>query len=58
MVVLIIVFVYSVLIVMVPKTRIPNFYVKWMIYDNVNGFILGMSLLFGIFMYVMQKFVW
>lgn len=58
MIVFIIVFIYSILITVVPATRISDFYLSWMYHTNVNFFVLGMSFAFGIFMYVMQKFVW
>jgi len=58
MIVLVIILVYSILITVVPATRIPNFYVSFMDHTNINFFVLGISLAFGIFMYLMQKYVW
>ena len=57
MVVLVIVFTYSVLLTIVPDARISIFNLSWMYAERLNVFVLGMALLFGIFMYSAQKFV-
>lgn len=56
MVVLILVFIYNILICVVPESRIPlffleNFDMRW------QGLICGMGCAYGIFMYVVQKFL-
>ena len=53
-----IIFIYSVLIVMVPAARIPIFNM-WDLNNSAsfNGMMLGLALIFGIFMYVEQKFM-
>jgi hypothetical protein len=58
MVVLVVVLIYSILITVVPATRIPDFMLSWMNNTNINFFVLGMSFGFGIFIYLMQKYVW
>jgi hypothetical protein len=58
MIVLVVVLIYSILITVLPATRIPDFFLSWMTHTNINFFVLGMSFAFGIFIYVMQKFVW
>lgn len=56
-IILIFVFVYSVLLVIVPGARLDIFEISWMESQRLNGFILGISLLFGIFIYVVQKYI-
>lgn len=55
MIVLFISITYSIIIVMVPAARIPIFNVEYMNYDNINGFVLGMALGFGLFIFILQK---
>jgi len=57
MIVLVIVFVYSVLICVVPDARLGIFELSYMNVSRVNGFVLGIALLFGFFMYGSQKFI-
>jgi hypothetical protein len=57
MVVLVIVFAYSVLLAIVPDARISIFKLSWMTSERLNIFLLGMGLAFGIFIYCAQKFV-
>lgn len=56
MIVLILVFTYDILICMVPESRIPDFMIGE--FDiTYRGTICGMAIAFGLFMYVLQKFV-
>lgn len=57
MVVLVIVFAYSVLLAIVPDARISIFRLSWMTSERLNVFLLGIALAFGIFIYCAQKFV-
>ena len=57
MVVLVIVFSYSVLLAIVQDERISIFKLAWMTSERLNVFVLGMGLLFGIFIYSAQKFL-
>ena len=57
MIILFIVFTYSVLLTVVPGARISIFEVSWMSNDRLNGFVLGISLLFSAFIYACQKFI-
>jgi len=57
MVVLVIVFTYSVLLTIVPDARLNIFNISWLTDERLNIFVLGMSLLFGFFIYSAQKFV-
>lgn len=57
MVVLFIVGAYSILLVIVPESRLSIFEVSYMLSSKLNGFVLGLSFAFGIFMYCCQKFI-
>lgn len=57
MIVLVIIFSYSFIIVVVPDARLSIFEVSWMTVDRLNWFVLGISLLFGFFIYSVQKFI-
>lgn len=57
MIVLVLVFAYSVLLAIVPDARLSLFNLSWMTAERLNIFVLGMALLFGIFMYLAQKFM-
>lgn len=50
--------IYTILIVFVPDTRIPDFFLIHIHSTNLEGFILGMGLLFGLAIYLLQKGVW
>ncbi len=58
MVVLVVVYTYSVLIVMVPEARLADFKVSFMESTKLNGFVLGIAMLFSFMMYGLQKFLW
>jgi hypothetical protein len=58
MIVFVVIILYSSLIVMVPDTRIPDFFLSYMYDEGLNGFVLGMGFAFGLFIYFMQKAVW
>lgn len=55
MIVLVLVFVYSVLITVVPETRLVIFEISWMNSEKLNLYILGNGLLFSFFICVAQK---
>jgi hypothetical protein len=57
MIVLFIVFTYCVLLTVVPESRWDEFDVSFMISERLNGFILGISILFSAFIYGVQKFI-
>lgn len=57
MIVLVVVFVYSVLITVVPDARLILFELSWMNSDRLNCFVLGIALLFSLFIYGAQKFI-
>jgi len=57
MIVLAIALIYSIIIVIAPSARIPLFDIEYMSYDNINGFVLGVALGFGIFIFSFQKLV-
>jgi magnesium-transporting ATPase (P-type) len=57
MIVLVLVFGYSVLLAIVPDARISIFKLDWMNAERLNVFVLGIALLFGFFMYSVQKFI-
>jgi len=56
--VFIFVFTYSVLICIVPAARLADFGLDFMVYNDINGFVLGISLAFGLTIYGLQKLVW
>ena len=58
MIVFIVVMIYTILIVMVPATRIGNFFIIHIHDANLEAFILGMGLLFGLAIYFLQKCLW
>lgn len=57
MFVLIFVLTYSILLVICPEARLSIFNLGWMTSQRLNGFILGISFLFGFFIYGVQKFI-
>lgn len=57
MIVLFIAFTYCVLITVVPDSRLVVFEISWMGSERLNGFILGISILFSVFIYSVQKFI-
>jgi len=57
MIVLFISLAYSSIIVMVPEARLSLFKVEFMNFDNLNGYILGLSWTFGIFIFLLNKLV-
>lgn len=57
MVVLFISLAYSILIVIVPNSRLELFKVQYLDNEKVNGFVLGIALAFGISIFVLQKAV-
>jgi len=58
MIILVIVLVYAILILAAPVTRFSQFFIVMMDDMRVNGFVLGMGLLFGLTVLILQKFVW
>ena len=58
MVVLVVVYTYSVLIVIVPEARLAEFNVSFMESTKLNGFVLGIAMLFSFMMYGLQKYLW
>jgi hypothetical protein len=57
MVVLFISLAYSILIVIVPSSRLELFKVQYLDNETVNGFVVGIALAFGISIFVLQKAV-
>jgi cation-transporting ATPase 13A3/4/5 len=57
MLVLFISLTYSILIVMIPQARLAVFSVNFMDNEKVNGFVLGIALAFGLFIFVLEKVV-
>ena len=57
MIVLFVVFTYCVLLTVVPDSRLVLFEISWMGSERLNGFVLGISLLFSFFMFGVQKFI-
>lgn len=57
MVVLLVVLTYSIIIIVVPKSRLSLFKIIHMDYQPMNYFVLGLSLGFGFFIYLNQKFI-
>jgi magnesium-transporting ATPase (P-type) len=55
MVVLILSLTYSILIVILPQARLAVFQVKYLDSGNINGFVLGVALGFGIFIFILEK---
>lgn len=58
MVIFVIVFVYTCLIVVVTSTRLPEFMVLYINDEQTCGFILGIAVMFGVVIYLLQKLVW
>jgi hypothetical protein len=42
---------------MVPNARIDRFFITMIEQTNIEGFIFGIAVLFGFFIYVAQKFI-
>jgi|LakMenE01Jun11ns_1017448.scaffolds.fasta_scaffold9838569_2 hypothetical protein len=57
MIVLLFSLTYSSIIVMVPEARLSVFGLDFMHFDSLNGFILGMSWAFGMFIFLLKKLV-
>lgn len=57
MIVLFISITYSILIVIVPDARLAVFNVKYLDDTRINGFVLGIALGFGLFIFILQKAV-
>lgn len=57
MLVLFISLVYSILIVIVPDARLAVFNVEFLSNERINGFVLGIALAFGVFIFILQKAV-
>lgn len=57
MCVLIVVLTYSILLVICPAARIVIFQLDWMTSEKLNGFVLGISFLFGFFIFGVQKYI-
>jgi hypothetical protein len=57
MIVLILVFTYSVLIVIYPYSRLDGFLINGMDDPKVTIYILSISLTFGMVIYINQKFI-
>ena len=57
MVVFVVSFSYSVLLALVPGSRLPGFELSYMSSSLVNLYVLLMALIFGILLYVNQKYV-
>jgi magnesium-transporting ATPase (P-type) len=53
MVVLFISLTYSILIVILPLARLAVFEVKYLDSEKINGFVLGVALGFGIFIFIL-----
>ncbi len=57
MIVLVLSLAYSIIIVVVPDSRLALFKVVYMNDSSLNGFVLGTALGFGIFIFILQKAV-
>jgi hypothetical protein len=57
MIVLFISLAYSILIAIVPDSRLAVFSVQYLMDEGLNGFVLGVALAFGIFIFILQKAV-
>lgn len=55
---LLIVFIYCILVIVVPATRWEKFMIVYMTDDSLNGFIVGVALAFGIAILGFQKLLW
>ena len=55
---LLIVFIYCILVVVVPATRWDKFVLVYMNDDNLNGFIVGIAIAFGLTIFLLQKLLW
>jgi hypothetical protein len=58
MVVLIIIVTYSILIVVVPASRISDFQIDYMSDNKLNGFVVGLALAFAFGIFILQKLIW
>jgi len=58
MVVLVIVVTYSILIVVVPASRISGFQIDFMTDKALNGFVVGIALAFAFGIFILQKLIW
>lgn len=57
MIIFVIVLTYDILLVVVPSSRLSLFLIKGLTHNMVTLYILLVALIFGIVMYVNQKFV-
>lgn len=53
MLVLIISLTYSILIAIVPSARLAVFNVAYLTIESVDGFVLGVALAFGVFIFIL-----
>lgn len=58
MIVLVIITTYTVLIVVVPASRLEGFNIAYIDDGQLRGFILGIAILFGVSVFTIQKFIW
>lgn len=58
MIVLVIIVTYSILLVVLPASRISGFQIDYMSDKAMNGFVVGIALAFAFGIFILQKLIW